>query len=152
LGDVFFQAEASSLKFHLEACLTLLEALTELLFKARPNTSTQLVFSFGQQSLMALFKTPDLLLFHLDESLFHFLLEVGFNLSETMLQFLIVIKFQPLFLDGEAPVVFLVQLALNRGLQRRLSLLQPLVLLNIVLLSHGFDSPFKSEVQFVANA
>ena len=93
LGNILFQTEATSFKFNFEASLALLEALTELLFKSGSNASAKLVFSFGQQGLVSIFKTPNFQLLHLNESLLHFLLKVGFNLSKALLQFLVVIEF-----------------------------------------------------------
>ena len=93
LSDVFFQTKASSFKFNLESCFSLLEALSELLFKAGSNASAELVLTFGQQRFVAVLKAPDFHLFHLNKSQFHFLFEIGFNLSKTMLQLLVIIEF-----------------------------------------------------------
>ena len=151
MRNVFFKAEAASLKFNFEAGLTLLESLTKLLLESGSNAPAELVFTLSQQGFMALFQATDLQLFHLNEPLFHLVFEIGFNLAESLLQGLIVIEFQSFLLNRKPAFVFLVQLSFNRDLHLGLSLFQSLVLFDTVLFVHGLNLSLKSEVQFVAN-
>ncbi len=152
LSNVLFEPEASSFIFDLESGLTLLEALAQLLFKTGPNPSAELFFTLGQQGFVPLLQATDLKFFHLNESLLHFMFEVGFYLAEALLQLLVVVQAQPLLLNAKASVVFLVKLSFNGRFHLSLSLFKPLMLLNTVLLVNGVDLTFKSQVEFLTDA
>ena len=152
LGDVLFEAKAATFVFHFESGFTLLESLTKLLFKTGSDTTAELFLPFGQQGFMPFFKPADFQAFHLDKSALHFLFEVGLNLSETLLEGLVVVEAQPFFLDGQSAVVFLVELRFNAGFHLSLSLFKALVLFNTVLFVERLDLPVKSEVKFVTNS
>ena len=92
------------------------------------------------------------MLFHFVETLFHLLFEVGFNVSETFLQFLVVIQAQAFFLDVQTAFVFLLELRFDRGFDLFFPLLEALVLFHAVLFVESGDLPLKSKVQLMSDA
>ena len=151
LSDVLLKAETTALKFYLEAGFPLLEALTKLLFKSGANTSAKLFLPLGQKGLMPLFKSADFQPFHFNKSAFHFLFEVGLNVSETLLQGLVVVQTQSFFLNGQTAIVFLVELSFNAGFHLSFAFLEALMLFNAVFFVKGLDLAVKSEVEFMAD-
>jgi hypothetical protein len=151
LGDVFFQPETPSLKLNLESSLSLLQALAELLLQPCANPAAQLLFSLGEHRLMAVFKTGDLELFHLGEPLFHLVLEVGLDGTESFLERLIVLKAETFLLDGQPPFVFFLELRFNRGLDGFFALLQTTVLFDTVLFVQRLHLSLKTEIQLMTH-
>ena len=95
---------------------------------------------------MPVFKTSDFTLLHVDKAKFHFLFEVGFNVSKSVLKGLIVFKAQALFLYGQATFVFLMQLGFYRSLHLALSVFKLLALLNIMVVAKGINFPLETEI------
>ena len=151
LRNVLFKTKAPAFILHFETGFALLQSLTQLLFEAGSNATAELLFSFGQQGFMPFLKSVDFQAFHFDEPSLHLLFEVRLDVSEALLEGLIVIEAQSFFLDGQTAIVFLVELCLNGSFHLGLSFLQALMLFHTVLFVECLDLAFKAQVEFVSS-
>ena len=101
---------------------------------------------------MSLFQAADFVVFHLNKPPLHFVLKVGFYVSKTLLESLVVVQTQPFFLNSKPPVVFLMKLGFNGRFDVGFSLLKSLMLFNAVLFVKGVDLTLKSQIQLLTDA
>ena len=151
LSDVFFEAQASTIKLDLQSSFSLPQALTQLLLKSASNAASQLVFPLSEHGLVPFLKTSDFFGFHALELLFHFLSELGFHRSQTMLKRLVVLKAYALLLDVQPSVVLFAKLSFDGGLDGRGSLKKLGPQLRLILFPEGAHSTVEAEVELLAN-